>query len=256
MRERGWWLWVSITLGCAPLSLDEPPRLVSASPAMGSVGVDRVPILRLEFDRPLAPGSVQRGDVRLSSGPVNVFLSVDADPIGRAIVATPFRGRPLEPLVQYEWIVDGVRDLDGIPIEPVEILFTTGESVSTRPERPRVQPEEIVELFAVHCVDGCHGGDDPALGLDLSSADAIRLTAVGIPAVQTGARESYAPRGLRGMEIVDVLGGAGRPATSYLLYKMLGDPHALGDVMPPEGALPTESLELVSEWIAQGAALE
>jgi hypothetical protein len=45
----------------------------------------------------------------------------------------------------------------------------------------------------------------------------------------------------------------GDPATSYLVYKMLGDPHVWGEVMPPEGPLPVGQIGLVSDWILAGA---
>lgn len=132
------------------------------------------------------------------------------------------------------------------------IRFATGERAEGAEPTGQTPWEPVAALFAARCVTGCHGGDRPAMGLDLGSAEAVRATAIGVPAVQTGDREAVPIRGLAGLPIIDALPGGGRPATSYLVYKMLGDEHVLGEAMPPEGAT-IEEARLVADWILAGA---
>lgn len=217
------------------------------------------------FDRRLAPDTVHRGSVRVESGGVPLLLSMHVDPIESSIVAVPLAGGALEPNVLYRLTVADVRSLEGIPLEePVTITFSTGteEGEAPAPEKPTFASVE--GIFGAHCVGhGCHGPDAPALGLDLSSAEGVRRTAIGQPAEQTrvgaaGAEGVTVGRGLAGMPRIDVLAATGRPARSYLLYKMLGDPLILGDPMPRLGAgdaasLDEEDLRAIGAWILGGA---
>jgi hypothetical protein len=96
------------------------------------------------------------------------------------------------------------------------------------------------------------------VGLDLSSRAGIERTAIGVRASKlagtTGDEGARGALQLAGMNIIDVVAGRGSPATSYLVYKVLGDPHVLGERMP-EGRPPLSEAELrmLSTWIAQGA---
>ena len=191
----------------------------------------------------------------LRSGSAGVLVSVRDDPVSREVVVVPFRGRPLFAHVHYTLTVDGVRDLDGAPVEPARVRFTTGDRVGGGGPLGRTPWAPVAELFAARCVEGCHGGERPAMGLDLSSAEGVRTTAIGVSAVQTGGRDGLPLRGLAGLPIVDALPAGGRPATSYLVYKMLGDTHILGQPMPPDGAGPEETA-LVADWILAGAPTE
>ncbi len=196
---------------------------------------------------------MHRGTVSLGSGAVTVLLSVRYDPISQEIVARPFRGRPLVAHVEYTFRVDGVRDLDGTRAEPAAIRFVTGDLADGGEALGRTDWTMIASFFQSRCVDdGCHGGERPAMGLDLSSAEGVQATAIGVPAAQSGSRDRVPIRGLAGLPIIDALPGGGRPATSYLIYKMLGDDHIVGEPMPPDGAT-VEEARIVADWILAGA---
>jgi hypothetical protein len=224
--------------------------LLESVPAEGET-VARDTDFRVRFDRRLSPSTVHRGTVFVRSGPETRFLSVRFDPVRSEIVATDFGTGVLQPNVEYELEVDGVRDLDGHEVSPVLIRFFTEDRLDPPSIRP-VSFARVTEIFAAHCT-ACHWAERADAGLDLASVDGIERTALGVPARQTGGTEHTAVRGLGGMDIVDVVAGGGRPSTSYLIYKMLDDEHILGEVMPPAGALPLADVEAIADWIAGGA---
>lgn len=215
------------------------------------------------------PRTVHRGTVRVESGPQRFFLAVRFDPVDRAIVAEPFDVAALEPNVVYRLKVEGVRDLDDRVIdEPFVATFRTGEELGAIDARPEAGWAAVEPIFTGRCAGvGCHGPGPAPLGLDLSSAEAVRRTAIGVlskqlPSGTTGAEGGSGALALAGLPIVDVVAGSGRPATSYLLYKVLGDPHAFGDPMPPTQlldpafALSAEELRTLADWILAGAPTE
>lgn len=240
-------------VGCGRVELDAGAQVVGFDPPAESAGLDRRPRLRVLFDRPIAPSAITEASVTLESGPSRIYLSLEVDPVDEALVATPFGGRTLEPGIEYFFRVEGVRDLDGVLVEAAATSFVTGDTAEGPPALDLAGFEEAFAIFQSSCVDGCHGGASPDQGLDLSSAEGIRATALGVPATQTGARLGYGARGLAGMAIVDGVGGRGRPAASYLVYKMLGDPHILGDAMPPEGPGSRHDIRRIAAWIRAGA---
>lgn len=252
-RYAAFLLALSACFGCGRVELDEGPRLIGFDPPAESSELDRRPLLRVFYDRPIAPSAFTRASASLESGPSRVYLSLEVDPVNNALLATPFGGRVLEPHIEYFFLVDGVRDLDGVLAEPIETSFVTGDAVEGPPLLELATFDEAIAIFRRSCVDGCHGGASPDQGLDLSNAEGIRRTALGIPATQTGGRLTYGSRGLAGMALVEVLGGRGRPAASYLVYKMLGDPHILGERMPPDGASSREEIARIAAWIRAGA---
>jgi hypothetical protein len=68
-----------------------------------------------------------------------------------------------------------------------------------------------------------------------------------------------AAAGLIDLPIVDAQGTSQSVSRSYLVYKMLGDPHVLGEAMPPEGTVEPPSADQivsVTHWIRHGASLE
>jgi len=211
---------------------------MGSDPADGDVDVDRAPTLRVFLDRPIYPGDVHRGHAWVQSGVRSAFLSPWFDPVGRVLTAELI-GSPLEPHVRYRMVIEDLRDLDLEPMgRPYEITFETGLEATPRPAPPAVGYDEVRPILAGCSVERCHGGDRPALGLDLSSPEGIQETAIGVAARQTrvGTQAGELLHGaptLAGLAIVDVVGGVGRPARSYLLYKVLGDPHAGGDTMLP-----------------------
>jgi hypothetical protein len=190
-----------------------------------------------------------------------VFLATRFDPVARILHAEPFTGRPLEPNVVYRLQVAGVEDLDGRAMaEPVEIQFETGAVEGPLPEPPEpVSWATVSPILTAHCTGaGCHGPSRAALGLDLSNGPAVRETALGVPSTQVasgspGAEGVAGARGLVGLPIVDAQVDRGRPETSYLVYKVLGDPHILGDPMPPDAPLSGASIRRLTGWIAGGA---
>ena len=215
-------------------------------PAEGAVDVDRGARLRVTYDRPLDPSSVGRGQVALHSGPAQPFLEVRLDPIRDTIVARPFGGASLGALVLYRLEIDGVRDLDGREVEPLTLLFETGSTATVPPPEGLTPWEAVGALFATHCVEGCHDGSRRDANLDLSSLGATQSTAVGVPALQA---TDTLVGGLGGLDVIE----PGDPSRSYLVYKMLGDPHVWGDPMPPAGPLPKDEVAIVADWILGGA---
>ncbi len=121
------------------------------------------------------------------------------------------------------------------------------------PERPTFT-RDVVPLFQGSCGfgSGCHGTARPAgyVQLTLGSEDAAALLA---RLKATSIREPSLP-------LVD----PGNPSGSFLLRKVTGDfaglpcgPNACGERMPQRNMpLPQESLDLLEQWIQQGAVLE
>lgn len=236
-------------------------------PADGDEGVARRGPFLAGVDRLLLPSSVSRTTVRLHSGTVQGFVSVRFDPVDRVIVAAPFFEQPIAPDVTWRFVVEGVRDLEDRSMEGTHTtVFETGAEEGPPYEAPAARWDEVAPLLERSCTGAdCHGPGEPALGLDLSSGEAVRATAIGVrsrqfPGGTTGSEGARGAIRLSALPIVDVVAGAGRPATSYLVYKMLGDPHVLGDPMPPPGAtqppLTREEMRTVSAWILAGAPTE
>lgn len=224
------------------------PVVLRSRPMDGATEVDRGTPIRVDYDRSLDPRTVGRDTVSLSSGALVPYLDVRFDPVERAIVTRPFRGRPLEPSVRYTLAIAGVRDLDGFEGEPLVLVFETGDSLTEPPAEGTTTWEAVEPIFAAHCVDGCHDGGDGSVRLDLTTLEGARATCVGVTADQTGGTGTVGRLGLGGMARIE----PSDPARSYLIYKMLGDPHAWGDPMPPSGALPRAEVALVADWILGG----
>ncbi len=202
------------------------------------------------------------GTVRLRSGGVDQRLSVRFDPVDSVIVATSFEDAPLAPEVVYRFSVDGVRDLEDRQIETEYLVrFRTGARTDA-PVPPSATWAEVAPIFTGRCaLSGCHVGPDSPFGLDLSSPERIRLTAIGRRSPRAGGETLEADRGsvfFGALDIIDVVGGVGRPDGSLLIYKVLGDPHVLGDWMPPPESGPALShgeISTLSHWILAGAPL-
>jgi hypothetical protein len=237
------------------------PRLVGSDPADGAEGVDRNGLVRVELDRLAAPGSVTRDTVALTSGERVIGLSVSFDPLDRAIEARPFRGVPLDPDARYTVTIVGVRDLEGRIGEPIEIAFVTGSQVTPEVRR-EVSWSEIEPILVGRCAtSGCHAGAGAPHGLDLSSPERVRATAIGVGAAQTergvaGSIASPIARALTGLARIEVVDGVGSPERSYLFYKALGEELSAGERMPPPGSgapLSYDELALLRDWIRSGA---
>ena len=234
-------------VACTPLRFDEPATFVTLQP--GVVDVSRRPTLVLLFDRPLLPESVHGGTVSLWSGSTRFALSVEPDPTLPGIRARRLGGAALEADIEYELRVEGVLSLDGVMTEPFEARFRTGEG-EQEDARDVASWDEARTVFDEHCVSCHHEGDV----LDLSTAEGIQATAIGVPA---SGRDFRSPeRGLSGLELISLLGGVGRPGFSYLLYALVDDPHLLGAAMPPAGRLSSEEIATLRDWIGAGAPTE
>lgn len=228
------------------------PVVVGVEPEPGVGDIDRQTTFRIELDRRVAAGSVAQGVVALTSGDNYAWVDMQLGVVRPILLVTPLS--PLDPEVDYQLVVHPLRDLDGHSSADTDpLVFHTGRAV-TPPVETSVGFEAVAPIFAACATAGCHVGPDAVLGLDLSSAEAIGATALGIPAHEVRP-------GVDGYVQIDVSASmvglpriqAGNPARSYLLYTMLGDPHIAGDPMPPTGELASEAeLLLVERWIQSG----
>lgn len=92
------------------------------------------------------------------------------------------------------------------------------------------------------------------MGMDLGSPEGLRATVLDEPAREVAT--SGVPRanvsGLVGLSRIQRF----RPERSYLLYKLVGDPHVLGAPMPFGGPpLDPEDVATIVAWIRAGAPL-
>lgn len=214
----------------------------------------------MRFDRLLAPSTIDRALVRVTTGGLQAFAGLRYDVLRRELGVYP-NPNDLRPGLEYVLTVDvGLRGWDGSALAaPVVVRFrpTAREAVA-----PDVAPSlrwQVAPLLARRCAgSGCHGGIEPAMGLDLSSAGAIRASAVGVLARERGGRafaEALDPRWST-MARVDpgIAPGQGRPEYSYLVYKLLGEGPIWGARMPRGRApLGDEETRLVVDWVAAGA---
>ena len=236
--------------------------MVASDPADGAEDVPRRTDYHVQLDRFLAPRSISRASVRVVSGASSAYLTVRFDPVARTLHARSLSGRALEPATRYRLEVDGAVDLAGEVMDPpFRAIFYTSEALGERPATPAVGWDVVAPILTGRCTgDGCHGPGPAALGLDLSSPDAIRATAIGAPSVQLqqGATSGVVPvRGLGAIPIVDVgPGGVGRPDASYLVYKVIGADVIRGDPMPPEEPLSEAQARALSDWVFSGAPTE
>ncbi|MBT8068646.1 MAG: Ig-like domain-containing protein [Gammaproteobacteria bacterium] len=92
-------------------------------------------------------------------------------------------------------------------------------------------------LFTPTCASStCHGGGNPAAGLNLEAASS-HANLVGIASTQDA-----------GIQRVN----AGDPDNSYLIQKLEGTA-ATGQDMPPSGAILQADIDMVRQWISAGA---
>ena len=233
-----------------PEATADGPRVLGTDPPDGEVGVDRAGPYGIYFDRQVYPRDVHRGNVFVQSGARTAFVSAWAEPVERA-VHVELIGAPLDPDVRHRLVVEDLRDWQGAAMsEPYTAAFETGAAAEGRPVR-RVGWAEVAPILS-ECA-WCHGGEAPVLGLDLGSPEGIRETAVGVTAQQTrvGLQEEAPLHGsptMAGMAVIDVLGGVGRPARSYLVQKLLAEDHG--------GAPGRDRVLLLSLWIRNGAPTE
>jgi hypothetical protein len=281
------------------------------------------------MSRLVRPTSVIRQSIRVTPGLVdpdagespagNVFFEPRWDPYDRVVVFELPPANRWIPQTLYSVTVlpadpasvAGLRALDGTAIEePVSFGFTPGDSVSD-PEHdvddrwPEVgfctgapaygiaAPRDVLRDSCATA--GCHvplPGSAPAMGLDLSTPDGIRATAVRVTARQTMHSPQVGPSAVNPSTFGDSMPriDPGNPGNSYLMYKLLihegnyprttqsddlarpwlGDLPAeagapvdeiermrstfvVGGPMPVTGALMPEQMRGVMTWIAYGA---
>jgi len=243
------------------------PQIITTTPADGELMVQRRGPFVARFDRRLLPRTVSRATVRLESGVVRPLLSVTYDVLTQSVIAVPFSDEPIAEDVGWRLVLEGVEDLDGrLMPQAHTVQFRTGRDVGPDRAEP-VAPTfaDVAPIFAARCADAaCHKPGPAALGLDLSSARAVRETAINRPSrsfpsgVIGPAGGAGAPV-FAGLPLIEVIAGEGRPETSYLVYTVLGDPHIAGSPMPPglrddPGAgLTSEELRTIAAWIRAGA---
>ncbi len=198
-----------------------PLQVVSTDPATGAEGVSRTPTLKVRFDQRVHPDSVGADTVRLvagaGTGAGSVASARHVDLLDCAVSLVP--DAALESALTYRFDVDGLRAMaGGLQAEPVSVTFVTGtESTAATPvAAPDLETIQDA-IFRSRCAS-CHSGVRPPAGLDLSSLEATRSTLLD-------AVSPYRP----GVPLVV----AGRHASSYLMWKLLGVTGIWGDPMPP-----------------------
>lgn len=95
--------------------------------------------------------------------------------------------------------------------------------------------QEVSDSVIAGCAfSSCHGSGTGGLTLDGTAADRERLlsgeSVTGVPYVVPG-----------------------DPDASYLVHKLEGGPDLAGELMPPGTPLDEETINLVRDWIAEGA---
>lgn len=230
-----------------------------ADAADGTRDVSRHSAIRLQFDRRLSPWSVGRSSISVVSGDIGEFVFPSFDPVTQQLSIRP--ARSLIAGLNYVVTLDGLVDLDGNALaEPMRLLVRAAD-IEPPPAREPVTFAEVAPLLTQRCASAaCHDANTRAGAVDLSSADAIAETVRDRPSLQAASpnvgNHQLASSGLFDLPVVD---GQGTPASvsrSYLIYKVLGDPHVLGEAMPPDAALDANDIALLADWIATGAALD
>jgi hypothetical protein len=277
---------------------------------------------KIRFDRLLLPGTATRQSICLQPllkkviGPqdctAGVFLEPSYDPVRHEVVYRqvpaypPLAGGIAYTLTAYvalepaDW---GFRSVEGTGLPELARFdlgvqddgghpapFDTGpvgDHFCAAPDpgcTGGACARSVSAIFGGCSLSSCHGGAQPAEGLDLSSAAGLTATALGRAAhgTQTGEHardpDETPARFGRAMPIIDPRS----PGNSYLLYKLIANPRTPLEVpfpgpageeppevrrirttiiaglpMPPSNA-PTAALhegeaEWISEWILAGA---
>lgn len=257
-------------VGCDLPSVKESQEaqwVISSTPKDGDRDVPRLGPISVELDRRILPHTVDSAPIQVKSSDVSAYFRPIIEPVGRLIRLELYPRYPLEPGVTYRLVMDGLIDLDGgWQDKPYEAFFRTAQDLGSYSPFPRATWSEVAPIFSASCsLANCHGSRDPALKLDLSGPAGVERTAVRVRSQQLpfdlisaeGARGALS---LSGLKIIEAQPGAGRPVSSYLMYKVLEDSHILGDSMPPpESSVPRLSkseLKLLSYWIIAGAPTE
>lgn len=232
---------------------DNGPRVLRITPDLSAGPIDRAVSIRIDLDRRLAPVSIPQGVVEITSNDVYQYMRLEIDVVRPALIATA--EEPLDPDVDYTFVLHSLRDLEGNRSgDTMPIVFHTSSESHPR-AASMLTYDDIAPTFRTCGGAGCHASTDAAAGLDLSSREGVRASALGVAA--RGVAPSY--RGAIGVTVNAALLGIARidphsPASSYLLYTMLDDEHIAGAPMPPTGEPANEAeMQRLQEWIQSGA---
>ncbi len=230
------------------------------TPADGSLDAPRTGRIIVQVDRLLLPRTVRQQSVTLRSGAVDPRTVVRFMPVRRELWVDLDPRTPLDPETRYLLRLDGLADLDGnTPSEPFLSTFQTGSELGPAATDPQSSPAAALALLQSSCARAsCHAASTPAAGLDLSSYSGISRTALGRSSTASsgtvGAESARGSLTLAALPIIDIVAGRGQPATSLLIYKVLGDTHVAGEPMPPDAELLVPAqLQLLTDWILSGA---
>ncbi len=232
-----------------------PPLLVATSVDPDARGYAEHPLrapIWLWFDRPLWPRSVNRGTVTLQSGEVSLTPRLRYDPAQRA-VRVELDPDDVRTDVEYLLVLRaGVSSWDGATataLATLRVRFTDRPAAAQHAVSLR---RDVAPALAAACGSAsCHGGAEPVMGLDLSSADALLRTTVGRPSREWSASSVGGQFYWGGLALIE----PGAPGESFLVYKLIGDGPMRGARMP-RGAAPLDPtlVQQVSDWIAAGAS--
>ena len=142
--------------------------------------------------------------------------------------------------------------LGGAPIQDMDGLALDGEFVGAFPSGDGTEGGDFEAEFTVTsptmdqiqatvftpACSGCHNAGSPAGGLDLSNADTSHLQLVGImSSAQAGA-----------IRVIPF-----DADNSYLIQKLDGAAGIAGGRMPLGAALPQPTIDMIRQWITNGA---
>jgi len=216
------------------------------------------------LDRLISPRTASRQTVSVRTGDIGLFGRVRYDVVNRRVEFRPDPGQ-MRAGLEYVLVVGvGLQSWDGAAIEQVQTRRFRAVDPAWGTEEPAPPPslrQAIAPLLRARCATaGCHVPPQPVMGLDLSTADSILRTCVGVlsrerDAIGAAAPERSDPRWGAMNRIEAGIGAGGDPAYSYLIYKVLGDGPMLGARMPPEDRAPLtpDDVARVAAWILAGA---
>ncbi len=248
-------LWACDLAPPAPTS--GAPRIVASSVEPGALGYAEHPVgapLSIDFDRLLLPRTVSRVTVQFVSGESALTPRLRYDPAQRR-VRVELDQAALRMDVEYELRVrQGIASWDGVASTESRAFRVRFVERPVAVEATPSLRRDVAPLLAASCgTSACHGGEHPAMRLDLSSAEGILRTAVGVESVEWPSPSGAVDRGEYGWAgFVRI--ARSEPAESYLVYKLVGDGPVRGAPMP-RGAEPLSNAQIrvVSAWIEAGA---
>lgn len=129
-------------------------------------------------------------------------------------------------------VVRAMDENDDTDDNTVEVVARAGDPVSLS--------GDVQVIYDRYCAyPGCHAAELPAENLDLSPGSSHAAT-VGVDATQCSPAR--------------LLVAAGDPDASYLIDKIVGQDMCSGVPMPRTGNVNSVDVQIISDWIAEGAA--